>query len=109
MTTSRDTYRAVTTQSSRRSSLQVVNLQPLKRKLDRIETERVYRTTQKCLRDLCQVETLVWLIQDDLNLFRITDAALRQLVLNHQNIVAKLGDGDCDEHAVRKSTQAILR
>jgi hypothetical protein len=107
MTASRDAYRAVTTESNRRSSLQVVNLQPLKRKLDRIETERIYRVTQRCLRDLCQVETLLWLIKDDLNLFRITDAELRQLVLNHQNIVIQTDE--YDEHSLRKSTQAILR
>ena len=109
-----------TASSQQRQRRTIANLQPIKRKLDRIETERIYRVLQTVLRHIDQVQALNWLIEDDSHLFRVTDHELRQLILNHQSFARILSsfddDGDkkeidmeADEQRIKDSTRLILR
>ena len=110
-----------TASSQQRQRIRVANLHPIKRKLDRIETERIYRVLQTVLRHVEQVQALEWLIEDDSHMFRITDHELRQLVMNHQFFARPLSqpqDGNqqkdqdvtiIDEQKLKESTRLILR
>ena len=88
-------------------SIYISNLNPIKRKLDRIETERVFRVIQRCARKIGQLKLLSWFIEDDSRLFRITDEELRRLVLNHQQLSKSSMNDDVD--LLKASTRAILR
>ena len=87
-------------------SMYITNLNPIKRKLDRIETERVYRVVQRCSRNFLRVKFLSLLIEDDSRLFRITDEKLRGLVLTHQQL-AKSSNVKID--LLKESTKSIIR
>ena len=87
-------------------SMYITNLNPIKRKLDRIETERVYRVVQRCSCNFLQVKFLSLLIEDDARLFRITDEELRGLVLNHQQLA---GSSNVEIDLLKESTKSIIR
>ena len=98
-------HTAASSSSSTPRSIYSTSLNPIKRKLDRIETERVYRVVQRCSRNILQVKLLSWLIEDDSRLFLITDEELRRLVLNHQHLVRTSAEIDL----LKLSTKSILR
>lgn len=107
---SRDQSRP-TTQKDRRESLQVANLQPLKRKLDKIETERIYRISQSVVSNIKQVQLISWFLENDSNIFRVTDEELRQLLLYHQHIGETnfIENNEIGKQKLQKSLKSILR
>jgi len=100
-----------TASSQQRQRRTMATLQPIKRKLDRIETERIYRVLQTVLRHIDQVKALNWLIEDDSHLFRVTNHELRQLILKHQSFARSLSssneDGEDNQIEIESNVQKI--
>lgn len=94
--------------STHKESLHVANLEPLKRKLDRIETERIYRIIQCAVSNIRQAKLVSWFLEDDANIFRVTDEDLRQLLLRHQH-VAGTRLPDEGKQKIENSLKFILR
>lgn len=72
----------------------LVSLQPIKRNLPRIETERIYRVLQNTTRVFEECQVLMSVIKDDTKLFSITDNELRDLVLKQQDLVQEFESGN---------------
>jgi len=69
------------------------NLQPIKRNLYRIETERIYRVIEKGVKKLEEWQILMSIVEDDKKLFSISDIGLRDLALKQQYLIEQFLSG----------------
>ena len=94
----------------RKKSLPIVSLQPLKRKLDKIETERIHRIIKDGVEKIKYLIAVTHIIVDDSKIFSISDSELRFLLLKHQSLLKKYNIGDSQSHIdVQNSAKEILR
>ena len=70
-----------------------VNLQPLKRNFDRIETERIYRVIEDVVYKVSETRALYEIIDDDAKIFAIRNQQLRDLILYHQRLLQQTNMG----------------
>lgn len=61
-------------------------LQPLKRRLDQIEAEQIYRILQSAVWNVKQAEVVSWLLEKDGNIDCVDDEHLCKLLIRHQQI-----------------------
>ena len=84
-------------------------LKPIKRRFDRIETERVYRVIEDGMMKHEEQKSLLSIISDDKKLFSLRDAELRDLVLKHQHLVHQFNLDESRAVDVKNSLKNILR
>lgn len=96
MASSDTSVNKLTKVNSKNDCKPLANLEPIRRSLYRIDTERIYRVIQDVISRFEEWDLLRTILSDDKLIFSISDEELRNLLLQQQDLITQLEAGKSD-------------